>query len=212
MNLGHGNVTCTLGDHYAGDWSDKLDEAKQNIDERQILSDAGAYALGRKTDSLILSSLRSATNKVGANASGMTISKFMSAVTALGERDVPVDESENMFFVVSWEDWAELQNTQEFSSADYVPQSEMPFQGSGLFMKNFSGVFVMPHSAVSPVNNTTENLMFHRNAIGHAIGVDVTADMQWYADRAAHFINHMMSQGSCLIDNDGVQIVESDRS
>lgn len=33
MNLDHTNVECTLQDFYAGDWVDKLDELKINIDE-----------------------------------------------------------------------------------------------------------------------------------------------------------------------------------
>ena len=46
MNIDHEPVECTLADFYAGDWVDKLDELKVNIDERQVIANAGAYALG----------------------------------------------------------------------------------------------------------------------------------------------------------------------
>ena len=29
-------------------------------------------------------------------------------------------------------------------------------------------------------------------------------DITWHGDRAAHFVNNMMSQGACLIDGEGV--------
>jgi hypothetical protein len=53
MNLDHQPVTCTLADYYAGDYVDKLDELKTNIDERGVIAQSGANALGRKSDDLI---------------------------------------------------------------------------------------------------------------------------------------------------------------
>ena len=54
MNVDHTPVECILQDYYAGDWVDRLDELKTNIDERTVIANAGAYALGRKTDELII--------------------------------------------------------------------------------------------------------------------------------------------------------------
>ena len=61
MNLNHEPVECMLFDYYAGDWVDALDELKVNIDERRVVASAGAYALGRKTDELIVSAMNNAT-------------------------------------------------------------------------------------------------------------------------------------------------------
>ena len=49
MNIDHTPIECSLADYYAGDWVDKLDELKLDIDERMVVANAGAYALGRKT-------------------------------------------------------------------------------------------------------------------------------------------------------------------
>ena len=54
MNIDHTPVECFLTDYYAGDWVDQMDELKTNIDERTVITNAGAYALGRKTDELII--------------------------------------------------------------------------------------------------------------------------------------------------------------
>ena len=45
---------------------------------------------------------------------------------------------------------------------------------------------------------------YHRNVVGHAVGQEVTTDITWHGDRAAHFVNNMMSQGAVLIDDLGV--------
>ena len=44
----------------------------------------------------------------------------------------------------------------------------------------------------------------HKTAVGHASGHEVATDVTWHGDRAAHFVNSMMSQGACLIDPQGV--------
>ena len=46
--------------------------------------------------------------------------------------------------------------------------------------------------------------VYHKNAVGLAIGMDIKTDITWHGDYAAHFINNMMSQGACLIDKNGV--------
>ena len=61
MSLDHTPVECELQDYYAGDWVDALDELKINHDEKQVIVNAGAYALGRKTDELIINALASAS-------------------------------------------------------------------------------------------------------------------------------------------------------
>ena len=61
MNQTHTSHTATLSDFYAGDWVDRLDEAKINIEERMAIARGGAYALGRKVDSQILTTLDSTT-------------------------------------------------------------------------------------------------------------------------------------------------------
>lgn len=91
MNIDHTPVECTLADYYAGDWVDKLDELKTNIDERHVIANAGAFALGRKTDELIITQLDTSTNFAGANTDGLTKAKVLTAFEMLGDADVSDD-------------------------------------------------------------------------------------------------------------------------
>ena len=212
MNADHTTVTATLTDFFAGDFVDKLDELKINIDERQVVAEAGAFALGRKTDDIIKTVLDTATNIIAVGTTGMTEAKFLASMSALGDRDVPIDDGD-MFFFVGWQEWTELMQIDTFASADFVPASELPFAGAGLFAKRWWGVMVMPHSIIVPDGSDfTTNYMYHRSSVGHAIGADVMSDITWQGERAAHFVNHMMSMGAVLIDNDGIQLVIADRS
>ncbi len=211
MNVSHSTVECTLQDYYAGDWVDRLDEMKTNIDERQVTANAGAYALGRKTDELIINALNSAsTNVVPEGTTGMTLDKVLAAFELLGKKDVPDDGQR--FAVIGWKQWSELLKIQEFTNADYIGADELPYKGSQA--KRWLGTVWIPHSGLPYNAGTTTRtcFWFHKTAIGHAIGSDVQTDITWHGDRAAHFVNNMMSQGAALIDGEGVVSIACDEA
>lgn len=210
MNVSHTSAECLLQDYYAGDWVDKLDELKINHDERAVIASAGAYALGRKTDDLIIAALAAASTLVVADGNtGMTRDKVLSAFEKLGGADVPDDGQR--FAVVGWKQWSELLKIPEFSSSDYIGFDELPYKG--MQAKKWLGTTWIPHSAL-PIdgNDIRSCYWFHRTAIGHASGSDVQTDITWHGDRASHFVNNSMSQGAVLIDGAGVVVINCDET
>jgi len=209
MNLDHTAIEVTLADYYAGDWVDKLDELKLNHDERAVIANAGAYALGRKTDELIINALAASTNAVSNNTQGMTISKVLEAFEKLGTADVPDDGQRTA--VVGWKQWSELLAIDEFASSDYVGADELPWRGTQA--KRWLGTLWIPHSGL-PIDGTgiRKCFWFHKTAIAHASGADVTSDISWHGDRAAFFVNNMMSQGAALVENTGVVVMTCDET
>lgn len=204
MNIDHSTVEVTLADYYAGDWVDKLDELKTNVDERQVIANAGAYALGRKTDDMIISALAGTTTEVVVGVTGMTLAKIQSAMELLGAADVP-DDGER-YAVVGWRQWSELLALKEFSSADYVGPDELPFRNTQA--KRWLGTTWIPHAALPLATTTRSCFWFHKSAVGHASGADVQTDITWHGDKASHFVNNMMSQGAGLIETTGVVAIK----
>lgn len=200
MNLDHTPVECVLYDYYAGDWVDRLDELKTNIDERQIIASAGAYALGRKTDELILACLNESAHYAGGAADGLTKAKVMTAFEMLGDADIPDDGQR--YAVVGWKQWSQLLSIDEFASSDYVGSDDLPWRGTQA--KRWLGTLWMPHSGLSLTGDVRLCHWYHKTAVGHAAGADVKTDVTWHGDRASHFVNNMMSQGAALIDRAGV--------
>lgn len=209
MGVVHTPVECTLADWYAGDWVDKLDEAKTNIDERRVIANAGAYALGRKTDDLIIAALEavgSGQNVTGAgnlaDTVGFTSEKVFAALEILNGADVPDDGQR--FAVVSPAAWTDLMAITAFASAEYVG-ADLPYKAGAGSMRSWLGIQWMTHSGLI-VNGGGDRqcYIYHRSAVGHAVGAEVTSDITWHGDHAAHFVNHMMSQGSVAIDATGI--------
>lgn len=210
MNVSHTAVECALQDYYAGDWVDKLSELKINHDERAVIANAGAYALGRKTDDLIISALAAATTLTIADGNvGLTRDKVLSAFEKLGGADVPDDGQR--FAVIGWKQWSELLKVPEFASSEYVGTDELPYKN--MQAKKWLGTTWIPMSGL-PIdgNDIRSCYWFHKTAIGHASGSDVQSDITWHGDRAAHFVNNMMSQGAALIDGSGVVVIGCDET
>jgi hypothetical protein len=193
-------VEVQLVDYYVGEWIDRLDELKTNIDERQVLANAGAFALGRKTDEIIIDALATATQTAGVGSTGLTKSKVLEAFEQLGSNDVPDDGQR--FAVIGWRQWSDLLDLNEFSSAEFIGDEQLPWRG--MQAKMWLGTMWIPHSGLPLVNGVRTCFWFHKSAVGHAIGQDVTSDITWHGDRAAHFVANSMSQGAGLIDATGV--------
>lgn len=218
MNQDHTPIECVLEDFYAGDWVDKLDEAKVNHDERTAIAKGGAFALGRKVDDQIFTQLDATTQATitwTVSSSGNIRAALLAMVEALDSNDAPNDGGR--YGALSPRAFAQSMTVEEFSSADYVTSANMSYEkGAPMFdmWKDWMGVKWKSHSG-NPGKGTATSKVFtwHKNAIGYATGKHagnaaennaVSADITWHGDRASHFVNHMMSGGAKLIDDTGV--------
>ena len=209
MNLNHEPVECVLQDYYAGDWVDALDELKTNVDERRVVASAGAYALGRKTDELIVDAMGSATTSVGDYSAELSKKLIMNAVEVLNTNDVPDDG--RRFAVVGVQQWNQLLSMDEFISADYIGD-ENPIV-AGFETRKWLGITWVLYTGLPLTDSVKRDcFIYHASALGHACGQEVKSDITWHGERAAHFISNSMSQGAVLIDNDGIVRVKCKES
>lgn len=206
MNQTHTSVACTISDFYAGDWCDKLDKLKMYIDERQVIANGGAYALGRKIDSQVLTALdgTSQTTVSWTVSSAAAVRNAMIGMCeALDSNDVPDDGMR--YGVLSPKAWSHAMTVEEFASSDYVGADDQPFKTGYRKWRDWNGVKWCKHSGVPGVGTSTSKVFaYHKTAVGYAEQEGVTSDITWHGDRAAHFINNMMAGGACLIEDAGV--------
>ena len=211
MNQDHTPITCTLEDFYAGDWVDKLDEAKVNHNERQAIASGGAKALGRKVDDQLFTAMdgTSLTDTFAYTNIATIRIQLAEFLEQLFANDVPMDGK--IFFALTPHMWTAALQVEQFASNNYV--DTRPYM-KGFQMVNWMGAIWFPHTGL-PGRGTASAKAFgwHQSAVGYANAANalnvagngpVAADIMWYADRAAHFINHMMSGGAVLVDATGV--------
>lgn len=202
MNPDHTRVYFTLADRYAADYADDLDTMKTNIDEKQNLRDTAVYALGRETDQQIIDVLDTSTSYAGAATDGMTKTKIKTALfDTLYAADVPDDG--NVVCVLGWKQWGELLDIPEFKSSDYVSSRDLPWIGNHQ-AKRWLNVLWIPHSGLSVASSVRKCHMYHKSAVGHGSGQDITTSIDWIAEKDSWFVKAKMSMGACLIDTTGV--------
>jgi hypothetical protein len=206
MDLAHSNVTATLTDYYAADYVDKLDELKVNIDERQVVAQSAAYALGRKTDEVLIATLDAATSiaaNVNSSATGMTLIKAKNMMEVFNGNDVPDDGQR--YWVVGPKQWSDLLSVDQFSRVEYVGPDQLPFPG-GITAKRWMGFLFFVHSGLSLSGSDRKNLAFHKSAIGCGIGSDVRTEVNYIPEKVSHLITSMISLGSVAIDGDAARV------
>jgi len=211
MNIDHTPVECILQDKYAGDWVDKLDELKTNIDERQVQVNAGAFALGRGDNKAVYLAARTglaAGQKVAEGSAGLTKSKILQAFELLNDADVPDDGQR--YALVGAHQFNELLNIDEFAKSDYIGTNELPWL-AGTQAKRWLNIIWIMHTGLPLSSGTRYCLMYHRTALGLAEGIPgVWTDITWHGDKAAHFVDNVISAGAVRIDSTGIVEIACD--
>lgn len=204
MNLPHDNVSVTVEDWYAGEWVDDLDTLRVNHDELMVAQESAAAALGRKTDEIIISdALTTTTSTRDETTNGVTLAFANGLLVDYGNNEVP-DDGQRMA-VIGWEQWTQLMAIDQFSRSDYVGEDQLPYKG-GMTAKRWMTFMWVPFSGLNAggAADRTECYTYHKNAAAHAIGKDVSSNMQYHNDRASTFVQNQMQMGAVLIDAEGV--------
>lgn len=209
MNLVHSRVECPVADYYAGEYIDRLDLLKVNIDERGAVSSSISAAMARKTDNLILTALSAGANTDLTNAttaaarynpSGTpTVTYALGIMTELLERDIGVEDGMT-YHAVSPAAWSDLMLNPQFANQDYVPGDRLWF--AGVQAKAWLGMTWFPFSALPIVSGTErECMVWHKRAVGFAVNADVSLDVTWHGEKQAWLAVGSMSQGAIVIDS-----------
>ncbi len=192
------------------EWHDLVRKTRFNIfasqgNQRTLMQQTTRYVLNRRIDQDIINVLDTATNTLGAPKQ-IDLSVVAEAMTTLGENEVPTEEEDMMFAVVTPAVRGYLMQIPEFNSSDYVEVK--PLTGPSLRLKRWAGFNWIFHPNLSGVGTGDEKTyFFHRNSIGSAfdsgeglnvaIGYDDEQDYS-YA-RASSFTGALILQQSGLV-------------
>jgi hypothetical protein len=209
MNVGFSNVTCTLQDWNAAEYSDIFSQAKVNFDERSELSQVVGAAIGRRQDQLILDALSAATstgtvaNSIGGANTNMNISKLREAAKILNAKNVPSDGRHIIIHANSLASMLEQTSvtSSDFNSVKALVQGEistfMGFQFHILGDRTEGGL---------PIDGSSDRTLyaFHSQAIGYAEGIAPKTEINYIPEKTSWLVNALFSAGSVAIDSEGI--------
>lgn len=207
MNAAHTKAAATLEDWYAGDYIDKLDMYKTNIDEKNAILLTGAGALGRKVDTQLITAAYTTTNIIDQAANTFSLDVLFAGIESLLGNDVFEGPEHQVTVVLKTKQWLALHKIDEFKSSDYRKNNgQMDMKISGV--KQFMGLNFIHSNLLTTTTGVSDCLIFDKRALGLAEAKGTETDIWWNGEKAAHFVNSMMSSGACLIDELGCGLLK----
>lgn len=198
------------------EWHDLVRKTGFNVfasqgDQRRIMQETTMAVINRKIDSDIIAQLDTATVDTG-GAATMSTALVAKALAILGVAEVPIQDSENMFGVITPAAWAYLMQATEHSSADYVDNK--PFSGPVRPMFRWFGINWIMHPNLTGVGTNAEKCyIYHRNSLGHAVDTGgIRSPVGYDEEQDYSYARASIYMGSKLLQNSGVVQVMHDGS
>ena len=219
LNVDFSQVTATMEDWNAAEYSDIFMQQKVNFDERQELVQVVANAIGRRQDQLILDALAAASlaagnviaTSVGGTDTNLNLDKLLAAKKAMDANNVP---PQDRHMVIHANNLSSLLAEQKLTSSDYASikalvQGEInTFLGFTFHVLGDRVEGGLPLAA----GDVRSCWAFHKNAIGYAEGMGPKTEINYVPEKTSFLVNAMFSAGAVAIDAEGIVEVKSDET
>lgn len=179
-------------------------------DQVRVMRDASIAVINRDIDLTLLGELANATQDYGSGTA--TLATVLGAQAILGNNDVPVEDENNMFAIISPAFRGYLMQNASFASGDYVDVK--PFSGPARKMWRWNGVNWIVSSRVTGIGSASEICyMFHRSAIGYAVNVGEEKIFAGYnEEQGFSWSRAEVFHGAKILQNTGIVKITHDGS
>jgi hypothetical protein len=208
LNVTYSQVTATLSDYIAAEYSDIFMQAKVNFDERRELVKVVSNAIGRRQDQLILdaltaSSATSVSNDIGGTDTNMNVAKLRSAAQTLNANNVPMD---GRHIIIHASSLASLLSETAVTSSDFNTVKAL-VQGEINTFLGFTFHVLgdrQEGGLIKDGSNDRTCFAFHKDAVGLAEGIAPKTEINYVAEKTSFLIASMFSAGAVAIDDEGI--------
>lgn len=208
LNVTYSQVTATLSDYIAAEYSDIFMQAKVNFDERRELVKVVSNAIGRRQDQLILdaltaSSATSVSNDIGGSDTNMNVAKLRTAAQTLNANNVPMD---NRHIIIHANSLASLLGETAVTSSDFNTVKAL-VQGEINTFLGFTFHVLGDRTEgglIKDGSNDRTCFAFHKDALGLAEGIAPKTEINYVPEKTSFLIASMFSAGAVAIDDEGI--------
>lgn len=208
LNVAFSNVTCTLSDWNAAEYSDIFSQAKVNFDERQELVQVLGNAIGRRQDQLILDALTASStsltvsNDIGGTDTNMNVAKLREAKKLLDKNNVP---PEGRHLIIHANNLAALLSETSVTSSDFNTVKALVAGEINTFLGfTFHTLGDRSEGGLALATNDRTCFAFHRDSIGYAEGIAPRTEINYIPEKTSFLVNSVFSAGAVAIDDEGI--------
>jgi len=209
LNVEFSQVTATMQDWNAAEYSDIFMQQKVNFDERQELVQVVANAIGRRQDQLIIDALNSSgtslavTNDIGGTDTNLNVAKLREAKKLLDKGNVP---PQDRHIVLHANNLASLLSETAVTSSDFNTVKALVAGEINTFLGFTFHVLGDRTEGGLTVDGSLDRtvLAFHKDAIGYAEGMGPKSEINYVPEKTSFLVNAMFSAGAVAIDAEGI--------
>jgi hypothetical protein len=207
LNVTYSQVTATMSDYIAAEYSDIFHQAKVNFDERRELVQVVGASIGRRMDQLVLDALNAASSPstvgtdIGGVGTNLNLAKLLAAKKALDTKNVP---SEGRCAIIHANGLASLLDETEVTSSDFASVKAL-VQGELDTFLGFKFITLGDRDEGGlPLPSTRTSFFFHRDAVGMGISMNQKTEINYVPEKTSFLVASMFSAGAIAIDDDGI--------
>jgi len=212
INAAFSQVSVSMQDFVAAEYSDIFNQQKVNFDERQELAQVVGNAIGRREDQIIIDALNAASagssvaktvvTSGSAAASNLNVGKILAAKKALDAKNVPPTDRH---MVIHANNLAGLLGDERAISSDFQTVQAL-VSGSINTMLGFQFHIVGDRDEGGLPLATADRtcFAFHRSALGVGVGIAPKTEINYIPEKTSFLVTAMLSMGSGVIDTDGL--------
>jgi hypothetical protein len=212
LNVTYSQVSATMSDYIAAEYSDIFHQAKVNFDERRELVKVVGDAIGRRMDQLVIDALNSASSPstvgtdIGGVGTNMNLAKLLAAKKALDTKNVP---AEGRCIVIHANGLSSLLDEQELTSSDFASVKALVRGEIDTFL-GFKFVTLGDRDEGGlPLPSTRSSFAFHRDAVGLGVSMAQKTEINYVPEKTSFLVSSMFSAGAVSIDDEGIVKISS---
>jgi N4-gp56 family major capsid protein len=207
LNVTYSQVTATMTDYIAAEYSDIFHQSHINFDERRELVEVVAKSIARRSDQIIIDALNAASGAstvattVGGAGTNMNIEKLRAAAKALNENNVP---SEGRYLLIHASQLDSLLGETEVTSSDFATVKALARGEINSFMGfNFVTMGDRDEGGL-PKPSTRTCFAWHKDSVGYAESMAQKTEVNYIPEKTSFLVSSMFSAGGVSIDDEGI--------
>ena len=208
LNVAYSQVTATMSDYIAAEYSDIFHQQKVNFDERRELVQVVGNAIGRRMDQLVIDAINAASSPstvstdIGGTGTNLNLAKLLAAKKALDAKNVP---AEGRCAVIHANGLSALLDETELTSSDFATVKALSTGEIDTFLGfKFITVGDRDEGGLPLATADRTCFAFHRSALGVGVGIAPKTEINYIPERTSFLVTAMLSMGAGAIDVDGI--------
>lgn len=209
LNVSYSQVTATMEDYIAAEYSDIFNQQKINFNERQELVQVVSGAIARRMDQVVLDALAASStsltvsNDIGGTDTNLNIEKLREAKKLLDAGNVPM---EGRIMLLHANSLSALLGETEVTSSDFNTVKALVTGEVNTYMGFRFITFGDRDEGGLPIDGSSDRTLyaFHRDALGLGVGMGQTSRVDYIPEKTSFLVASMFSAGAVAIDDEGI--------